>query len=170
MRRILITAVMLVALGGCGKTHDPGLPSAHGAQPSVASTGARPDEVGFAKCMRDHGINVPDPVPGGEWAPVRPDGTARDKWDAGLNACDSLLGDMPIQDGPTASELEQLRNFAGCMRQHGIEMTDPDHDGGITIGGRLKDVSRTELNADPQFQAAQNACKDKLPPGMDKGR
>jgi phage tail protein X len=59
--------------------------------------------------------------------------------------------------------MEKLRSFAVCMRAHDIEMTDPLPDGTMKIKGRLANVTRATLNADPGFQAAMAACQDKLP-------
>ena len=57
--------------------------------------------------------------------------------------------------------------FAKCMREHGIDMPDPNGDGGIvfkvdnsgsnTVG---KGIGSPD---DPKFQAAQTACKEFLP-------
>ena len=64
----------------------------------------------------------------------------------------------------TAHEAAQLRTFAVCMRTHGIQMSDPDPTGNMRLGGRLANATtRAQLNADPGFKAAYQACKDKLP-------
>lgn len=64
---------------------------------------------------------------------------------------------------PTAADLQQLRAFAACMRAHDIDMADPTPDGNLAIGGRLQNVTRAELEADPGYVAAQGACRDNQP-------
>jgi hypothetical protein len=54
------------------------------------------------------------------------------------------------------------------MREHEVEITDPLPDGNMRINGRLGALNRTQLEADPQYQAAYAACKDKLP--VDDGK
>lgn len=80
-----------------------------------------------------------------------------------MQACQSLLPPEMLPQGPTPEELEQLRAFAVCMRAHDIPMTDPLPNGNMKINGRFERVTRTQLNADPVFKAANDACKDKLP-------
>jgi hypothetical protein len=90
-------------------------------------------------------------------------------------ACQSQLpasdpNSHPANDPPTAQGLEQERAFAVCMRPHGIQMSDPDpHTGDTPIGGRLAHVTRAQLNNDPGFNAAYQACKSKLPGGLFPG-
>lgn len=63
----------------------------------------------------------------------------------------------------TAKEMQQLRVFAACMRAHDIDMSDPTPDGNMQIGGRLQNVTRAQLEADPAYGAALGACRDDLP-------
>ncbi|GIF98854.1 sensor histidine kinase [Catellatospora citrea] len=64
---------------------------------------------------------------------------------------------------PTARELQQLRVFAACMRAHGIDVADPTPDGNLAVGGRLRDVTRAQLEADPAYMAAREGCRDQQP-------
>jgi len=162
MKRLII-AVLLLTAGCTAQPSGPGVASVNGsAQPSAAATG---DPVAFARCMREHGQDVPDPQPGQGWSFGSKDRPAG--WDEAMQACRHLLPTTSSQQGPTAQELEQLRAFAVCMRAHEIEMSDPetegDRIGNMTIRGRLEHVTRAQLEADPVFQAAMEACRDKLP-------
>jgi signal transduction histidine kinase len=65
----------------------------------------------------------------------------------------------------TGQELEQYRAYAACMREHDIDMSDPDPTGNMQVGGRLADVTRAELETDPGFKAASAACAENLPDG-----
>jgi hypothetical protein len=160
---ILIGGLALAA--ACSTTPNTGIPTANGSASASPGTGSG-DLTAYAKCIRDHGVNVPDPAPGVEaraW--IRQQAEANTAFDAADIACHHLLpaGAEPQGNGPTAQELEQLRAFAVCMRAHDIDMSDPTPDGNMQIGGRLEHVTRAQLDADPAFKAGQEACKDKLP-------
>ncbi|GAB4051358.1 sensor histidine kinase [Catellatospora paridis] len=76
----------------------------------------------------------------------------------------TLVAGLPAGGpAPTAKDLQQLRVFAACMRAHDIDMSDPTPDGNLVIGGRLRDVTRAQLEADPAYVAALGACRDKEP-------
>jgi hypothetical protein len=49
--------------------------------------------------------------------------------------------------------------LARCMRQHGIDMPDPDANGGIDMTGAGVDPDG------PKFKAAQQACQQYQPKG-----
>jgi hypothetical protein len=53
--------------------------------------------------------------------------------------------------------------FARCMRQHGIDMPDPDPNGGIVIERSGRNAPEPE--DDPKFKAAQQACQQYEPKG-----
>jgi signal transduction histidine kinase len=76
----------------------------------------------------------------------------------------ALVASLPT-GGPRVSsqEQEQLSAFAACMRAHDIDMSDPTPDGNLAIGGRLQNVTRAQLEADPAFSGALKACSDTLP-------
>ncbi|RKE12180.1 hypothetical protein [Catellatospora citrea] len=168
MRRIFVLPVLIAGLAtaaACSPTTDPGIPTAHGSAAAGPSAGSG-DLTAYVACIREHGVNVPDPAPGmpaRAW--IRQQAEADPAFDAADVACHHLLpaGVEPPAPTLSAQELEQLRAFAVCMRAHEIEMTDPMPNGNMRIGGRLEHVNRTQLLADPAFQAAQEACKDKLP-------
>jgi hypothetical protein len=114
--------------------------------------------LAFARCMRQHGINMPDPNPDIDWGQ---EGQAPG-WDAAWQACRQLLppSDLSQSSPPSAQELGQLRAFAVCMRAHDIDMSDPDpKTGNMTTGY----VTRDQEQNDPAFKAASAACRDKLP-------
>ncbi len=64
--------------------------------------------------------------------------------------------------GPSLSQQERGIKFAQCMREHGIDMDDPDPNGGpvrIRIGGSGGPVDREKV------EAAQKACEQFSPFG-----
>lgn len=75
------------------------------------------------------------------------------------------------QPSASADREEALRQFAQCMRDHGVQMNDPDpNGGGFGFGGgggggqRGGGGFRQDLN-NPNFQKAIEACRSKLPNG-----
>src|SRR6266545_4275835 len=57
---------------------------------------------------------------------------------------------------------EQARQYAKCMREHGVDIPDPDPGG----GGGVRIQAKPD---DPTFKAAEEACKDKLPGALRGG-
>ena len=74
-------------------------------------------------------------------------------------------GVHPSAPGPTASvaptdRVEQLRVFAQCMRDHGIDMEDPvfDENGRVQIKTNGPSGGGGDPRNDEDFEAAQEAC------------
>jgi hypothetical protein len=164
MRRILLVVLLAAGIAGCTRSADSGIPSADGATPTASQ--ASDDPVAFSRCMREHGQDVPDPQAEGNWEFNPRPREAPAGWDDAIRACQHLV-ELPTDDGPSAESLEKLRAFAVCMREHDIPITDPetggDRPGNMRIEGRFENITRDQLEADPIYQAAFTACKDKLP-------
>src|SRR5215468_3253808 len=82
------------------------------------------------------------------------------------NGIASAGGTRSATPHPTASvdQEEQARAFAQCMRDHGVDMPDPQTvDGGSGGGGGLRITVSGGPNSN--IDAATEACKDKLPNG-----
>ena len=125
----------------------------------------------FARCMREHGIDMPDPEPGdgGGLRFEAPSGGAQlpdeSRFMDADKACRDLLGDAgPPKLSPEDEKQVQdaMLAFARCMRDHGVEVPDPQPGGGI--------VTKKGEGPDPrssEFQAAEQDCK-KHTEAMDK--
>jgi hypothetical protein len=150
---LLLALALAVAACGGGDGRSNGVASLGG-----SGKAKQQRALAFARCMRQHGINMPGPNPDIDWGQ---EGQAPG-WDAAWQACRQLLppSDLPQSSPPSAQELGQLRAFAVCMRAHGIDMSDPDpKTGNMTTGS----VTRDQEQNDPAFEAAEAACRDKLP-------
>jgi hypothetical protein len=171
-----------LALSGCGKNPDDGIASAGQNQAQTQATGAPvsddPQERArqFAQCMRDQGIDMPDPTftdDGGMSIQIGP-GEAQEgavgidpkqdmaKFEAAHKACQAYMpngGEM----GKADPEMEaKMREFAKCMRENGVEnFPDPMEGGGIIIGGPNAEGGIDP--SDPAFQAAQEKCAEFMP-------
>ena len=107
----------------------------------------------FAKCMREHGVEVPDPGPDGE---LQMSGDIdRAKATEAMSACQQFLPNGGTLSNLTPEQLEQARAFAKCMREHGVDMPDPDPASGVAdmLGNGAIDINS------PAFRDAANACK-----------
>jgi outer membrane murein-binding lipoprotein Lpp len=152
-----------VLLAGCGGKPDDGSKVASISGPSssapVKAADNKSDEDKmreFAKCMREHGVDMPDPKPAGDGGMAVTlgggDGVDRTKVDAAQNACKHLMPNGGEMKPPSPEELDKMRKDAKCMRDHGIDMPDPDPTGkgAMRIGSPGDDPSK--------FEAAAKAC------------
>lgn len=124
-----------------------------------AAVGAR-----FSACMRKHGVtNFPDPngqgvITFGSGAGIDPNSPT---FASARAACQKLL---PNGGRPTPAEQAQMQQqmltFSNCMRAHGLKDFPDPSNGGLRI--HVHPGSDLDPN-NPQFQAAQRACRGKLP-------
>jgi hypothetical protein len=163
---------LVLALAACGAAHDGDrVASLSGAGATTTTTGGKPGAardpqqaaVDFARCMRRHGIDMPDPVvddQGRVKARIDPGGRRPDpaKLEAAQRACGDLMGggDGDRQLDPAARDA--MVAFARCMRQHGIDMPDPTGDGLLL----RRDDDRGPDPESDAFQAAERACDHHL--------
>ncbi len=139
---------------------------------SGATSTARTDAgmIGFARCLRHHGVAEPDPAhrPGhaGLTVAIPPSTRANEP---ALNACTHLLGGLiaakQAHQAALAPNVQALTNYAQCMRNHDIDMLDPNAWGALNLGnvpGITADFGRYS----PQFRAADHACRHLLPRGV----
>jgi hypothetical protein len=123
----------------------------------------------FARCMREQGIDMPDPQfssEGGGMFSVGQSGPDspidRAKLDGAQKACQSYLDKVdanrpPPDPAKVEEQKQQMLAFAQCMRDHGIDFPDPEFDttgGGLTVqmGGPGMDP------ASPGFKEANDTC------------
>lgn len=161
------------------------------------SDGSVPDEedrqeafLEYTECMRDHGIDMSDPVavdgpvaasederegggpgmviagPGGQIsADVDP---MSEEFQEAEEDCSSILedvmGEIEIDPEQEAEMREQMLAMSECMRDHDIDYPDPVFDEGgrvqIQIGG--PDGEGGIDPTDPKFQEAQQACNEEI--------
>ncbi len=171
----LAMAVLATACGGGSAAGTDGIASA-GDGSSAKNTADKakvdPEQAGldFARCMREHGVDVPDPSsgeggmvmigpgPGEVQAGVRsgPPAGFEEADKACRHFIEGLIGDGPGPLDP--EEQDRALKFAKCMRDNGVDMPDPDFSGGgvrITIGGGPGSATGPDSET---FKAAQKAC------------
>jgi hypothetical protein len=118
----------------------------------------------FARCMREHGVDVPDPQPGrGGLSGLLADGDRADDPDfrAAEGECRKHLEDLTSEiDEGQRREFEEARlEFSRCMRDKGHDVPDPGQGGGPGGGGGLGDLDLQ----DPHVRRAMEACSKRLP-------
>ena len=186
----LATGLLVVAACGGGTAAAPEVatlasdpPAGATASPTTGPADPQQAMLDYAQCMRDHDIDMPDPQ-------VSNDGTGRvfvqqrsgagdgedqgpafdpesPEFQAAQEACDDLIPEGAGQIDPyqEAEQQAQLLAFTQCMRDHGIDMPDPEFSGGnggpstVRIGGPDSEI---DVESD-EFQAAQEACQDLMP-------
>jgi hypothetical protein len=172
---------LLLALGwglaGCGgKSNDNGIASADGkakakaTASAISSTDRHEAELKYAKCMRDHGVDMPDPDPNGPLTVKGHPGDEQAQQQA-QEACKSFLpgGGDPPKLSP--ADVAKLQKYSKCMRQHGIDMPDPNAQGQVLQSagpGSGDDKAGTmDMGPDnPQWAKADKSCHKLLPSGM----
>jgi len=161
----LLAGILLAA--GCSSGQ-----SSLGGQAAQQLTQSQSDQdmVSFARCMRDHGVQMSDPVhrPGhaGLSIDMPPQDTATR---TGYAACNHFMAPIvQMKNAGAAAQaaphLAALTRYAECMRAHDIPLLDPNQLGEVDMGrlpGML-DVGRYS----PQFRSADAACRHLLPTGV----
>jgi hypothetical protein len=166
---LLVLALAVAGCGGGGDGRSGGVASLGGDQAtSTTSPGGGKDSqqaaLAYARCMRQHGIDLPDPKfdAKGRMAQQMPTGVGPDdpKFKAANQACKRYLpdGGAPPKVNPQAQQ--QMVAYARCMRQHGVDIPDPKPGGGIDVDG-----SKGVNPDDPKFKAAERACRQYQPKG-----
>jgi hypothetical protein len=122
----------------------------------------------WAQCMRQHGVDVSDPVFNGNGITIRDPGSGGENQgpapeiQAAKTACKKYqLNGGQASSGPSQEDLDAATKFTQCMRDHGIPMQDPKVENGDLSMGANPD--RTVDTKWDQFRQAQKACQHYLP-------
>jgi hypothetical protein len=161
----LLTALLFAA--GCSSGQ-----SSSGSQAGQQLTQSQSDQdmVSFARCMRDHGVQMSDPVHRPGHAGLTIDMPTQDAANrTGYAACSHFIAPIvQMKNAGAAAQaaphLAALTRYAECMRAHDIPLLDPNQQGEVDMGrlpGML-DVGRYS----PQFRTADAACRHLLPAGV----
>jgi hypothetical protein len=170
----LLTAALTIAAGcsgsGTGRqvANLPGGSDHRAAAAQLTQAQSDQDMVNFARCMRSHGVQMPDPFhrPGHAGLSIDiPTETAAAR--PAFAACTHFIEPI-IQmknagaQAEMAPQLPALTRYARCMRSHDIAMLDPTPEGQLNLGP-VPGVSGDFGRYWPQFRAADSACRHFLP-------
>jgi hypothetical protein len=153
-------AVASLALAACGGGEDPDLSSAD------ERGEMREAALDFAQCMRENGVDMPDPTAGGGIRLQAGPGSGNNPQTV-ERAQEECREHLEAIDPPEISEeqqrefKEQALKFARCMREQGIDMPDPT----FGEGGRVQQrIGPGGINPeDPRFQEAEEECSQYRP-------
>jgi hypothetical protein len=165
--RILLAvgAVLALTITGCGSSPtgngvaSVGGGAVSGSAPTSAVMSLEDSSRQFAQCMRDHGVDMPDPDPSGKPGNMADVDRNSPAFTKGMEACKSLLpggGDLSKLD---PKMIDQLRQFTQCLRDHGLDVPDPDPNSPMLGLDQMQNLDRDN----PAVQKAFDACKDKIP-------
>ncbi len=147
---------------------------------SAAPTDPQEAMLAFAECMRDHGIDMPDPQVAGEGeggfaivgeSPGPGEGPAdREDFEAAEEACRPIMENViEALPEPDPEQMAAMREYelavTECVREHGLDIPDPEFQGGGVTMEIPEGIDMEEL------QAAQEECREGLgdPQGFGPG-
>ena len=157
---MLAAVAAALALGACGGSNGNGAGASNRSQDDTAFEGA----LKLAKCMREHGIDAPDPQREGNGGIKQTLKVGANISDAKLQAARKACQKYTKTGGglaPSAAEQAKIQDatlaYAKCMRQHGVDVPDPK------VGEPFRLDGPGKPNPDsPAFKQADKACHFKL--------
>ena len=189
LSRLLTAIAVILVLGlstGCGddssKDGDSALPDAAGASSKAPADDDEADldpedaMLKFAECMREQGVDVPDPTAGGG-IHVDGRGVPQEQMEAAQAACQKWMDMAEPEDGGeplTEEEKQSFLDMAACMRERGWNYPDPTFDGGRVTQKIEKGEGEGNLPQpeDPAFKKDTEQCSSEAgmePPGEGAG-
>jgi hypothetical protein len=158
---------LTVLAAGCSS----GQQAAGGLRPPSTSQSDQ-EMVGFARCMRAHGVQISDPFhrPGHSGLTIdMPTQDAATR--PGYAACNHFIARLEqVKAAGAASQaapnLPALTRYAECMRAHDINMLDPTPQGELALGNVPGMAANDFGRYSPQFRTADTDCRHLLPAGV----
>jgi hypothetical protein len=163
----MLTAAVLAAsalsVAACG-----GEATGSGANAGGSKKAARDAELKFARCMRENGVDMPDPSAGGGRRKLEIGGrnadASRATFEKAQEACDKYL--KAIKPPEMSPEEEQefkdaALAHARCIREHGIE-NFPDPVFGENGQASIRIGKESGIDKDELIKA-EEACDDEMP-------
>jgi hypothetical protein len=181
MRRSLLTAaataalaLAALALAACGGDDPAPASSSPGRRGIDAKT--KQAMLAYARCMREHGTDMPDPQFDQGGGRVVQKSDLRNSTPEQLRAAEQACAKYQRQFKPppmSAAEKQRQRQAAlanaRCMREHGIDMPDPQFDENGGIEQKIERGSGIDPES-AQFREAEDACRDTLRDTLGPGR
>jgi hypothetical protein len=172
-----MAVVAVIAACGQAGAADPGVATLHspGTDPAASpSASVDPQQafVDYARCMREHGIDMPDPnvdtSSGKVQLRVGTSGNVDEaKMAAAQSACQHFIANSRLGGGGkqvSPEDQDKFLAFARCMREHGIDMPDPDFsNGGVSMQIGQPGQKSNQGPGSQTFEDAQQACASLLP-------
>ena len=166
----VLVATASLAVAACGSDPQTPASSSQGRKGGLDAA-TKKAMLDYAQCMRDHGVDMPDPTfdQGGGKVVQRVKEGNEDTVRAAEQACKKYQDKVkppPMSEEEQKKMKEAALKNAQCMRDHGISnFPDPqfDENGGMQI----KIDKNSGMNPNSQkFQDAMKACQKESPGGM----
>ncbi|MFJ4868988.1 hypothetical protein [Streptomyces sp. NPDC088757] len=109
------------------------------------------------KCLREQGLDVPEPKPGEEGVglTIGGDGMSREKMEKAFKACRGK-GGADMGKEPTQADKDKMIKYAQCMRKNGVDMPDPKFEGDGAVSAARPMPRGAEKD---KFDKANKACE-----------
>jgi hypothetical protein len=149
----------------------PGHGGGSAGMPPLTTASSDRDMISFTRCMRGHGVQMPDPFhrPGHSGLSMEmppQDAATHAAWAACTHYIRQIIQTKDAHSAAVAApQLPALTRYARCMRGHDIPMLDPTAQGELNLG-RIPGMSSDFGRYSPQFRAADAACRRLLPAGV----
>lgn len=149
----VVTALVLVVSACSGDSGGSGSGSGDGA--ATVKTDAD-KALEFRACLRENGINAPEPEAGAGGTVVLGDGSGDStKVEEALKACQDKAGLQAGGAEISQADKDAAVKFAQCMRKNGVDMPDPAFDGKMA---RAMPAPQPGAEAE-KFEKASKACE-----------
>jgi hypothetical protein len=171
----VLSGALAIGVTACGSSSSSTTSVASAGAGAGTSSSTYTARLNFAKCMRAHGVNVPDPSANG--GPAGGAGGAgagaggfrqlrsSPNFQAASTACakyrSKAFGGGNFSPAQRAAAQQALVKFAECMRSNNIDIPDPSTSAGGGFG-IFRSIPSTQRNS-PQFKKALQACSSTLP-------
>ncbi|HVX42332.1 MAG TPA: hypothetical protein VHC49_00505 [Mycobacteriales bacterium] len=168
---LLLSALLILA--GCGGSSGgsgnaiasaPGGGSSSAPSDSASSGVPTNDPLGFARCMRSHGVDLPDPDPNAGLQALIPllqqarQKLGVSKLQAAMQSCQHYMAGAVAKHN-SGEDAQVMFDYISCLQDHGADIGDPDPTSGRPTQQDLQKLQ----HPDPATQKAIDACADKRP-------
>ncbi|MFF5933839.1 hypothetical protein [Streptomyces sp. NPDC012508] len=124
---------------------------------TVSDEGKKADQaLEHRKCLREQGLDVPEPKPGEEGVglTIGGDGMSKEKMEKAFKACRDK-GGAGMGKELTQADKDKMIKYAQCMRKNGFDMPDPTFgEGGMSAARPVPQGAEMK-----KFEKANKACE-----------
>jgi hypothetical protein len=169
---LVLMGMLVLAAAGCTADGHARVATVGGQASPTASAGPDPDwQNKFVACMREQGVNMPDPDLGNGLSSVAVPDQANGGPDplvlkAATDKCQHFIPDGGTVTTTDQQALERQRKFASCMRDNGIAQFPDPNPKGYVVYNMDPAKGGMDMNS-PAFKAATEACTKYDPPQDD---
>lgn len=156
---LLAALAACALLSACGSSSSGSNGSAGASNQGTKQENSR---LKFTKCMREHGVNVPQ-TNSGSGPPAGLASIPQSTITAAANACRKYSAGSfgGAAGGNSTQATDTIVKFASCLRQNGINISDPTGSGGSALQGFFQQLQQARQS--PSFAAASKKCQSLLP-------